>query len=60
MSTNVKCYYKKTIEWKKKNGKNKKQKKKDQVRTCAAVGATCAAREPGVCRALARLGMSDC
>ena len=40
--------------------KNKKQKKKDQVRTCAAVGATCAAREPGVCRALARLGMSEC
>ena len=57
MSTNVKCYYKKLL-----NGKRKmeKQKKKDQVRTCAAVGATCAAREPGVCRALARLGMSDC
>ena len=44
------------------NGKRKmeKQKKKDQVRTCAAVGATWAAREPGVCRALASFGMSDC
>ena len=28
MSTNVKCYYKKTIEWKKKNGKTKNKRKK--------------------------------
>ena len=60
MSTNVKCYYKKLLNGKRKMEKQKKKEKKSQVRTWATVGATCAAREPGVCRALARLGMSEC